>query len=155
MNRSTFALFVAVLVHLLLFLLLWILFTTVDADLTKHLKKPKEQRIKISLKEVPKKYKQSGLTKKKIQNPRIAPPMPKGSQLKKIVQRKKQVKFEPKKPRKKPKLNKPKKIPKQKKVQKPKIEPIPPTKPYIPYAENETNTTKTKQTKVNKELSWL
>ncbi len=155
MNRSTFALFVAVLVHLLLFLLLWILFTTVDADLTKHLKKPKEQRIKISLKEVPKKYKQSGLTKKKIQNPRIAPPMPKGSQLKKIVQRKKQVKFEPKKPRKKPKLNKPKKTPKQKKVQKPKIEPIPPTKPYIPYPENETNTTKTKQTKVNKELSWL
>ena len=121
--------------------------------------KQKEQRIKISLKELqkPKKVKTAGEIKKKIKPPKIAPPMPKGSQLKKIV-RPKQIKYKPSKPKKKPKLNKPKVKPKPQIVQKPKIEPIPSNKPYIPYVNNEKNITKEakKKEKVqDKQLSWL
>ncbi|MEA1893151.1 MAG: energy transducer TonB [Campylobacterota bacterium] len=93
---------------------------------------PEEKKIKISLKEMPKKYKKSGDIKKKVEPSPIAPPMPKGSQLKKITKQP-PVKFEPKKPVKKPKLNpkpKPKKSKPQPKPQ-PKIEPLPPKKPYI------------------------
>ena len=47
----------------------------------------KDKKIKISLKDMPKKHKESGI-KKEIQKPqKIAPPMPKGSQLKKIVKK--------------------------------------------------------------------
>ena len=47
----------------------------------------KDKKIKISLKDMPKKHKKSGI-KKEIPKPqRIAPPMPKGSQLKKIVKK--------------------------------------------------------------------
>ncbi len=112
--------------------------------------KPKEQRIKISLKDLPKpkKVKTAGTIKKKIKPPKIAPPMPKGSQLKKII-----------KPNVVPKLNKPKVKPKPKAPKQPKIEPIPPTKPYIPYAKNvEKNITKKVEKKVkveDKQLSWL
>ena len=157
MNRSSFALFVAVLIHLLLFLLLWILFHYAATDISKSLKKP-EKKIKISLKEMPIKHKKSGLTKKKIPQPKIAPPMPKGSQLKKIIKPQKSVKYEPNKPVKKPKLNKLKKVLK-KKTQKPKIEPLPPKKPYIPLlaVKKKTNTTKPvkKETKKKKALAWL
>ena len=154
MNRSTFALFVAALIHLLLFLLLWILFHYAAADINKSLKKP-ERKIKISLKEMPKKHKKSGLTKKKIPEPKMAPPMPKGSQLKKIV---KPVKYEPKKPVRKPKLNKPKKVAK-KTPPKPKTAPLPSKKPYIPLlaAKKENNTTKEikKEPKKQNKLAWL
>lgn len=157
MNRSSFALFVAALIHLLLFLLLWILFHYAATDISKNLKKP-EKKIKISLKEMPIKHKKSGLTKKKIPQPKIAPPMPKGSQLKKIIKPAKSVKYEPSKPVKKPKLNKPKKVLKKQKP-KPKIEPLPPKKPYIQLlaAKKETNTTKPvkKETKKKKALAWL
>lgn len=100
MNRSSFALLVALLVHLLIFLLLWILGTV-----TPQFPEPKkeEKRIKISLKELPKKYKKSGVNKQKPQPHTIAPPMPKGKQLKKILKSKmtKQIKKSlPKKPRK-------------------------------------------------------
>ncbi|MBA1432028.1 MAG: energy transducer TonB [Epsilonproteobacteria bacterium] len=146
MNRSTFALFVALLIHILLFLLLWILLHFAATDSNKSLKKP-ERKIKISLKELPKKHKKSGLTKKKIPEPKIAPPMPKGSQLKKIV-----------KPFRTPKLNKPKKVAKKAPV-KPKTAPIPPRKPFIPLhaAKKETNTTKEikKEPKQQKALAWL
>ncbi|MEN4052993.1 energy transducer TonB [Sulfurimonas sp. NWX79] len=153
MNRSTFALFVALLIHLVLFLLLWILFATLSTT-TKQLK-PQEKKIKISLKEMPIKHKKSGLTKKKIPEPKIAPPMPKGSQLKKIV---KAVKYEPSKPVKKPKLNKPKKVTK-KKPPKPKVEPLPPQKPYIPLLaeKKDHNITKPvkKEPKKKEALAWL
>jgi hypothetical protein len=153
-NRSTFALFVALLIHLVLFLLLWILFATLATSEHKQIK-PQEKKIKISLKEMPKKYKKSGLTKKKIPQPKIAPPMPKGSQLKKIV---KPVKYEPSKPKKKPKLNKPQKIAK-KKAPKPKVEPLPPKKPYIPLLaeKKEHNITKPikKKPKDKGALAWL
>ena len=154
MNRSTFALFVALLIHLLLFLLLWILFATLATSEHKEMRQ-QEKKIKISLKEMPIKHKKSGLTKKKIPEPKIAPPMPKGSQLKKIV---KPVKYEPSKPVKKPKLNKPKKITK-KKPPKPKTEPLPPKKPYIPLLaeKKEHNITKPikKEPKKEKALAWL
>jgi hypothetical protein len=101
--------------------------------------KPQEKKIKISLKEMPKKYKKSGLTKKKISNPEIAPPMPKGSQLKKITNQA-PVMYEPKKEVKKPKLNKRPKPTKLAPKPKPKIEPLPPTKPYIVL--KDVNTTK-------------
>ena len=105
--------------------------------------KEQEKKIKISLKELPshslrKKHKESGLTKKKIQDPLIAPPMPKGKQLKKIVKQP-PVKYEPKKLAKKPKLNKPSPKKEEPKPVVKKTEPLPPLKPYIPlYDLNET-----------------
>jgi outer membrane biosynthesis protein TonB len=126
--------------------------------LTPEVKKPKkeEQKIKISLKEMPKKHKKSGLDKKKPKPTKIAPPMPKGKQLKKIVKpNKPPVKFKPKEPRKKPVLNKPKTKPTPKK-QKPKIEPLPPTKPYIPLLEKKSqDKNKTKKPKKSDPLAWM
>ena len=151
MNRSRFALFVALLIHLIIFLLFW-LFITMTPEV-KHPKKEKEKRIKISLKEMPKKIKDSGNIKKKIKPQKVAPPMPKGSQLKKIVQSK-TLKYEPKKLKKEPKLNKPKASKKPKIIKKPKIEPLPPTKPYIPYAQKDKNITK-KTEKKETQMSWL
>ena len=62
MNRSSFALFVALLIHLLFILLFWVLGT-----ITPQMKKPqeKENKIKISLKEMPKKIKSQGEDKTK------------------------------------------------------------------------------------------
>jgi periplasmic protein TonB len=155
LNRSTFALFVALLIHIIILLLFWLL-GTLAPELKKTQKE--EKKLKISLKELPKKYKDSGMTKeKKPPPPKIAPPMPKGSQLEKIVE-KPPVKYEPKKPIKKPTLNKPKKVlPKPKPKQ--KIEPLPPKKPYIPLLakKKDLNVTKErKESKVDKNpLAWL
>ena len=152
MNRSTFALFVALLIHLLFVLLFWILGT-----LSSEVKKPKqeEQKIKISLKELPKKHKESGLNKNKPKPQKIAPPMPKGKQLKKIV--KPPVKFEPKKSKKTPVLNKPKPKtkPKVKTPPKPKVEPLPPVKPLIPLIEKKKDVNKTKKPKNDDPLAWM
>ena len=155
MNRSTFALFVALLIHLLFILLFWLLGT-----FSPEIKKPKqeEKKIKISLKEMPKKYKKSGLTKdKKVTPPEIAPPMPKGKQLKKII-KKQPVKYEPKKPVRKPKLNPPKKV-KTEPKQKPKVEPLPPTKPYIPLLAKKKDINRTKELKKTPKsedpMAWL
>lgn len=150
MNRSTFALFVALLIHLLFLLLFWILGT-----LSPEVKKPKqeERKIKISLKELPKKYKESGLTKNKPEPQKMAPPMPKGKQLKKIV--KSPVKFEPKKPKKTPKLNKPKLKTKPKTPPKQKVEPLPSIKPFIPLMEKKKDVNKTKKTKNDDPLAWM
>jgi len=140
MNRSTFALFVALLIHLLFLLIFWML-GTIKSDVPKPIKK--ENKIKISLKEMPKKFKKSGTTKKKIQqNPMIAPPMPKGKQLKKLAKKKK-IKYKPKKKPITPKLNNPK--------QTPKIKPIE-QKPFIPLL-SDINTTKPKKKKKKKENS--
>ena len=98
MNRSTFALFVALLIHLLLVLIFWIL-GVISPDIEKK-KKPQENKIKISLKEMPKVDKKSGLTKEKVKPSPIAPPMPKGSQLKKIIKQP-PIKYEPSQPVKK------------------------------------------------------
>lgn len=143
MNRSSFALFVALLIHLLLLLIFWIL-----GSMTPEVQKtpPKEEKkIKISLKDVPKKYKKSGDIKEKVPPTKIAPPMPKGSQLKKIV--KEPVKYEPKQPVKKTTLNKPEPKPKPVQKPKPKIEPLPPQKPYIPLLSKKKDENITKKIK--------
>lgn len=140
MNRSSFALFVALLIHLLLVLIFWLL-GTISPEIKKPLKK-EEKKIKISLKEMPKKDKKSGDIKKKVEPSTIAPPMPKGSQLEKIV--KPPVKYEPKEPVKKPKLNPPPKQTEPEPVSKAetKTEPLP-QKPFITLApKKDVNTTK-------------
>ena len=152
LSRSAFALAIALLVHLVFILLFWILGT-----ITPEIKKPvqEEQKIKISLKELPKKHKESGLNKKKPKPQKIAPPMPKGKQLKKIVKpNRPPVKFEPKKPRKKPVLNKPKPKVKTKPKPKPKVEPLPPTKPYIPLIEKK-DINKTKKVTKKDPMAWM
>ena len=135
LNRSSFALFVALLIHLLL-LLIFMLLGTITPDIQKK-EKTKENKIKVSLKEMPKKEKKSGEIKKKVKQEPIAPPMPKGKQLKKLV-KKPPIKYDPKKIKeqikpKQPQINKTE--PKQKVIQKPKIKPVPPTEPYIPLKE--------------------
>jgi len=153
LNRSSFALLVALLIHLLFILLFWIL-GTLSPEVTKP--KQEEQKIKISLKELPKKHKTSGLNKNKPKPQKIAPPMPKGKQLKKIVKpNKPPVKFEPKKPVKKPTLNKPKVKPKPKSKPKPKVEPLPPTKPYIPLYTKKKDLNKTKKVKEKDPMAWM
>jgi len=136
LNRSSFALFVALLIHLLIVLIFWLLGTLLP-EIEKPKKQPqKENKIKVSLKEMPKKVKKAGDIKKEIKPSPIAPPMPKGSQLKKIV--KPPVEYKPSRPLKKPKLNpKPKPKPVKKQVQevvKTKVKPLPPKKPYITLA---------------------
>jgi len=143
LNRSSFALFVALLIHLLLLLIFWFLGTVLGENKNPQ-QKEEEKKMKISLKEMPKKEKIAGEIEKKVEPSPIAPPMPKGSQLKEIV--KPPVKYEPKKPPKEPKLNpppKPKVEPKPEPKPQPKVEPLPPTKPYIPLLSKEDiNTTK-------------
>jgi len=116
----------------------------------------KEKRIKISLKEMPKKHKNSGLTKQKVKPSPVAPPMPKGSQLKKIVKQK-PVKYEPKKKPRKPKLNKPKRVKKviKKPVKKVKFKPLPTKKMYIPLQQEQKPKEIKKETKKQNKLSWL
>ena len=80
MNRSSFAFFVAVLIHLLFVLIFWVLGTLTPEPKKVH---KEEQKIKISLKEMPKTHKKSGDTKKKVEPSPIAPPMPKGNNSKK------------------------------------------------------------------------
>lgn len=155
MNRSSFALFVALLIHIIILLLFWLL-GTLSVDTIKP--KEEEKKIKISLKELPKKYKESGVKKEKTPPPpEIAPPMPKGSQLKKIVDSA-PVKYEPQKPVIKPKLNKPKKV-QTKKASKPKVSPMPPRRPYIPLLakKEDINTTKEikKAPKEDNPMAWL
>ena len=156
MNRSSFALFVALLIHILFLLLFWVL-----GSITPEAKpaKKQEQRMKVSLKELPKTAKDSGINKK-IKPPKdmIAPPMPKGKQLKKIVKpqkrsvkkitKQKKIKYKPKKIKKQPKIkkkpiNKPRKKPVVKKKI-PKVAPMPPEKPYVPL-----------KSKKSDPLSWM
>jgi outer membrane biosynthesis protein TonB len=80
------------------------------ADKTPTVLKPKESRIKIDLKQIkpkPIKQKKSGKIKKPPPPPKIAPPMPKGKQLKKLV-KKPLIKYEEKKITKVKKKEKPK-----------------------------------------------
>jgi len=124
MRRSTAAFLIALLFHLLLIGIFFFL-ATLSPEL-KPAEKKKQQRIKVSLKENPKARKDS-LEKNKIKKPEIAPPMPKGKQLKELV-KKPFVK-----PAEKPILPKPINKPKPKTEPKAqKTAPLPPKKPYIP-----------------------
>jgi len=152
LNRSTFALFVALLIHLLIFLLVWI-FIIITPDLSQ--KKPEEKKVKISLKELPVKHKESGLKKEKTppKEPEIAPPMPKGSQLEKIVKAP-PVEYKPKKPKVEPKLNKPQKsVPKP--TPKPKVEPLPPQKPFVPLLEKKEEPKEKQEPAKEDPFAWL
>ncbi len=122
----------ALLIHLLLLLIFWILGTI--APEIKKTEKQGEKKIKISLKEMPKKHKETDVVKKEIKPSPVAPPMPKGEQLKKIV-KKPPVKFKPEQKQNTPVLNKPQV--KKEEIKKPveKTKPIPPEKPYIPLLE--------------------
>ncbi len=100
---------------------------------TKNLPQHEAQKIKISLKEMPLQKKKSERIKEKIKEPQKAPLMPKGSELKKIMQQP-PIKYEPTKQLpKETQLNESKSKPKVE--PKPKIEPLPPQKPYIPLLE--------------------
>jgi outer membrane biosynthesis protein TonB len=114
-------------------------------------KKPaeqKEKRIKISLKEMPKKDKVSGIIKEKVEPITMAKPMPKGSQLKKIV-KKEPIVYEPKKQVvRTPKLN-PVKEAKPEPIPQPKIEPLPPKETYIPLPKPK------KEEKVKGPMAWM
>ncbi len=145
MNRSNFALFVALLIHLLLVLIFWLL-GTFSLDVKKPIEQ-QEKKIKISLKEMPKKFDKAGDKKKKVEQSPIAPPMPKGSQLKKLT-KKPPVKYEPKKAVKKPKLNPKPKPKKPKPKPQAKVKPIQ-QKPYIALKDN--NVTKKEPVKKEKE----
>ena len=116
----------------------------------------KEKRIKISLKEMPKKHKKSGLTKQKAKPSPIAPPMPKGSQLKKIPKQK-TIKYEQKKTPRKPKLNRPKRVHKvvKKSIKQPKVKPLPTKKMYIPLEKKTKPKAIKKIEKKQNKLSWL
>ncbi len=150
MNRSTFALFVALLIHLVILLLFWIL-GSIEPKIKKQA--PKETKIKVSLKELPKKFKKTGTIKKKIiKRPKIAPPMPKGKQLKKIAKKQK-IRLKPKQKKITPTLNKPKQIkPVQKQKPKPRIKQVE-QKPFIPLLSDINITTKPKPKQKKKEES--
>ena len=137
MSRKTASFLIALLFHLVLILLFWLLATTVPKLPPK---KPKEHRFKVSLKERPK-VKKNAAVPNKIKQPKKIPPMPKGKQLKKIVpppskplpKPSEQIKVKPPKP-----VKPHEKIPKPAKVtktnpSKPKTEPVPSKKPNIPY----------------------
>ncbi len=130
MSRSQAAFIIAMLVHLLLLLLFWMF----GAHLLepKKLQNKEQQRIKVSLKENPKATKES-FEKNQIKDPKIAPPMPKGKQLEKLIEKpflQPKVQETPPKPINPPKP-KPKPTPK-------KVAPLPPEKPYIPLAKKTT-----------------
>lgn len=139
MNRSYFALFVALLIHFVLLLIFWLL-----GSMLPELQKTKaddEKRIKIALKEMPphikkKKIKDVGPKKEPPIPSKIAPPMPKGSQLKEIEKSVKTepIPYKPEKIEQKPKVRKqPINIPKPKpQVQpKPKVKELPSKKKHI------------------------
>lgn len=163
LNRYSFALFVALLIHFILLLLFWLL-GTIAPEIKKE-QKPQENKIKISLKEMPKISKDAGDKKEIIKKPpQIAPPMPKGSQLKEIVtpiNKKPPIKYEPKKIEEQKEMQsvqpreefKPQKRKEEKVVQIPKIEPVPPSKPYIPLTPPPPKEEKEK--KPQESYSWL
>ncbi len=126
MSRSTAAFLIALMFHLLL-ILLFLLLGFYSPPVEK-VEPPKENRIKVSLKEKPKVAKNAPVKNKT--KPKKAELMPKGKQLKKI-QNKPFIKHKPKPPVKpqKPvtKIETKKPVPK-----KPKVAPLPPEKPYIP-----------------------
>ncbi|MDO9266131.1 MAG: TonB family protein [Sulfurimonas sp.] len=146
MNRSYFALFVALLIHFILLLLFWLLGAVTPE--TKQQEKPKENRIKVSLKEAPKRVEKA----EDANVPTMAPPMPKGSQLKEIAEpmKKPPIKYEPKKieQQNSPKLPIIPTKAEDKKEPRPKIEPLPPTKPYVELPQKE-------KKKEKKPYEWL
>lgn len=142
MNRTYFALFVALLIHLILILIFWILGSAQPKK--EH---QDEKRMKVALKEINIKQKEKETPPPPVtQKLDIPPPMPKGSQLKELSKKTNEQLFP---------INQPKeqvKDVKEKVVEQKKTEPLPPEKPYIPLEES-----KTKEDKKSKkdEYSFL
>lgn len=109
MSKSTAALLIAILFHLLLFAIYYILMHSAP----KNSKKPPERRIKVALKEQPKTFKKSAALVKKEQTISKAPSLPQGKQLKKITSKKKSSTPPPPKKVQKQKVQKHKPIKKQ------------------------------------------
>ncbi|MEA3373310.1 MAG: hypothetical protein U9Q62_06425 [Campylobacterota bacterium] len=133
MKRSTAALIIAILLHLLIILLFWIL-GMLAPEMKKAEPKEEEQRIKVSLKEQPKVVKDA-LVKNKQKQPDIAPPMPKGKQLKELVKEPLIVPPEPKPVQKpKPVTQQPvkRKEPAKPAPKKETTKPLPPKKKHVP-----------------------
>jgi periplasmic protein TonB len=155
MNGSKFALFVALLIHLVVMLAFWVLGSIIPP---KEIPEP-EKKIRISLKELPKKTPPTIKKKepevlgevKELPKPiEIAPPMIKGSQLEKIVTRK-TIQYEPEIKIKTPKLN-----PKEKQVQKIKPEPIIKEEIFIPLMkEEEKEIIEKEEPKKETPMNWL
>ena len=154
MNRSTAALLIALMFHIILIMLFLLL--GLYTPKVEKVKPPEEHRIKVSLKEKPKVTKDAAV-KNKVR-PTRHKLMPKGKQLKEI-QKKPFIKHTPKppvKPQKPVTKIKPKKV----KPTKPKVEPLPPQKPYIPLkkkpiAKVDENKTKAPEKKSEKLYSFL
>ena len=117
---------------------------------------PKEEKIKISLKEMPEKRKESGVVKEPTKQTPIAPPMPKGKQLKELLE-KPNVTFKPKETLKTPTLNKPKKaVSKPEPKPEPKSEPLESQKPFIPLYAQKIEETPIKEAKKEKDpAAWM
>ncbi|TKI70042.1 energy transducer TonB [Sulfurimonas crateris] len=134
-------------------MLFWLL-GTIAPEIKKEQKEP-ENKIKVSLKEMPKISKDAGDKKEVIKKPTPeAPPMPKGSQLKEMVtpiNEKPPIKYEPKKIQEQKEF-KPQERREEKPVQKPKIEPVPPSKPYIELSKPQEEK---KEQKTKEAYSWL
>ena len=149
MNRSTAALTIAILLHLLiiaLFVILGMLVPTPEEQ-------PEEQehRIRVSLKEQPAATKDA-MVKNRIEKETIAPPMPRGKQLEQLVSKPfKKVPPAPHKP--------PKPVVKKSAPSKPlkKTEKLPDTGKYIPVPDTvlETAPVEEKEPKPKKESSQL
>lgn len=143
MKRSTAALVIAILVHIIIILLFWI-FGMLAHTLEKDSPKKTEQRIKVSLKEQPKAVKDA-LIKNRRKAPDIAPPMPKGKQLKELVKKPVVVPKRTKPvPRSKPVTQQPvtRKEAPQPAPKKTTTRPLPPKKKQIPLAVTENPATK-------------
>lgn len=146
MNRSYFALFVAVLIHLLLLLL----YLRIEDYKPENKKNVQEKKIKIHLRTLPKKKKiQKTLApiQEEIKAIEEMPVMPKGSQLTKIIQKKSLI-YKPKSKVKKTKLN-PKPIIK-KRTPKIKRIPLPPKKTHIPLIKR-----KKEKKQESSSMDWL
>lgn len=151
LKRSTAALLIAIMFHLIIAMGFWIL-----AMMTPKIEKktpPTEHRMKVSLKEKPKATKDA-LVKNQKQPPKKALPMPKGKQLNNITKEPPipyKKKFEPKTHTQPPKKPKPKPV----KPSKPKTEPIPSDKPYIEIQEQNTTVNKKPEEKKSKLYDFL
>ena len=161
MSRSTAALLIAIMFHILLLLLFNFL---MNQKPNNPPKKPQEHRIKVALKDpVKHKNKKSAALKNKIKPVEKAPPMPKGKQLKELAP-KPQVKKKPvKNPKSEPKkikevqkkienlkkeIKKVKKQSKPKKTETKKTPPKPVSKKKAPF--KHTNQFAKKETKIKK-----
>jgi len=151
LKRSTAALLIAIMFHLIIAMGFWIL-AMVAPKIDKKVAQ-KEHRMKVSLKQNPK-AKKDAVVKNKQKPKRVDKPLPKGEQLQKIT-KKKPI---PYKPKHQPKTNtKPPQKPKPKPIKpsKPKVSSIPSKKPYVKIEDKNNTVVKKPQEKKSKLYDFL